>query len=83
MTKMMTSRLTKPILASVALCVAAIAAPLVGPVQARPAATVPFDGEIAQFYRVRGAHSDVRPLQKPHPLFMFGTEVPPRCDTSN
>jgi L,D-transpeptidase YcbB len=54
MTKMMTSRLTKPILASVALCVAAIAAPLVGPVQARPAATVPFDGEIAQFYRARG-----------------------------
>jgi alkanesulfonate monooxygenase len=25
-----------------------------------------------RFYRVRGAHSDVRPLQKPHPLIMFG-----------
>jgi alkanesulfonate monooxygenase len=28
-----------------------------------------FDGE---FYRVRGAHSDVRPLQQPHPLLFFG-----------
>jgi alkanesulfonate monooxygenase SsuD/methylene tetrahydromethanopterin reductase-like flavin-dependent oxidoreductase (luciferase family) len=28
-----------------------------------------FDGH---FYRVRGAHSDVRPLQEPHPLIMFG-----------
>src|SRR5580693_4870031 len=28
-----------------------------------------FDGE---FYRVKGAHSDVRPLQKPHPLIFFG-----------
>jgi alkanesulfonate monooxygenase len=31
----------------------------------------PFDFD-GQFYRVRGAHSDVRPLQKPHPLIMFG-----------
>jgi alkanesulfonate monooxygenase len=31
----------------------------------------PFDFE-GRFYRVRGAHSDVRPLQKPHPLIMFG-----------
>ena len=31
----------------------------------------PFDFA-GQFYRVRGAHSDVRPLQKPHPLLFFG-----------
>ena len=31
----------------------------------------PFDFE-GEFYRVRGAHSDVRPLQKPHPLLFFG-----------
>src|SRR5271156_4750995 len=31
----------------------------------------PFDFE-GQFYRVRGAHSDVHPLQKPHPLLFFG-----------
>jgi alkanesulfonate monooxygenase len=35
------------------------------------AAETPFDYE-GRFYRVRGAHSDVRPLQKPHPLIMFG-----------
>jgi murein L,D-transpeptidase YcbB/YkuD len=50
----MSSRLTKPIITSVALCVAAGAAPSVGPVQAKPVAAVPFDGEIAQFYRSRG-----------------------------
>jgi alkanesulfonate monooxygenase len=31
----------------------------------------PFDFD-GRFYQVRGAHSDVRPLQKPHPLIMFG-----------
>lgn len=31
----------------------------------------PFDFE-GRFYRVRGAHSDVRPLQRPRPLIMFG-----------
>jgi alkanesulfonate monooxygenase len=31
----------------------------------------PFDFS-GDFYRVRGAHSDVRPLQKPHPLLFFG-----------
>jgi alkanesulfonate monooxygenase len=31
----------------------------------------PFDFA-GQFYRVRGAHSDVRPLQSPHPLLFFG-----------
>ncbi len=31
----------------------------------------PFDFSGA-FYRVKGAHSDVRPLQKPHPLLFFG-----------
>jgi len=31
----------------------------------------PFDFEGA-FYRVKGAHSDVHPLQKPHPLLFFG-----------
>src|ERR1700676_2204629 len=31
----------------------------------------PFDFA-GEFYRVRGAHSDVRPLQKPHPLLFFG-----------
>ena len=25
-----------------------------------------------RFYRVRGAHSDVRPVQTPHPLIIFG-----------
>src|SRR5262245_29390784 len=35
------------------------------------AAREPFDFD-GRFYRVRGAHSDVRPLQKPHPLIMFG-----------
>ncbi len=33
--------------------------------------TEPFDFEGA-FYRVRGAHSDVRPVQDPRPLIMFG-----------
>ena len=31
----------------------------------------PFDFS-GEFYRVQGAHSDVRPLQKPHPLIFFG-----------
>jgi alkanesulfonate monooxygenase len=31
----------------------------------------PFDFA-GEFYRVKGAHSDVRPLQKPHPLSFFG-----------
>ena len=31
----------------------------------------PFDFDGA-FYRVKAAHSDVRPLQKPHPLIFFG-----------
>ncbi|HTZ03094.1 MAG TPA: LLM class flavin-dependent oxidoreductase [Xanthobacteraceae bacterium] len=31
----------------------------------------PFDFE-GKFYRVKGAHSDVRPLQQPHPLLFFG-----------
>ncbi len=31
----------------------------------------PFDFA-GRFYKVRGAHSDVRPLQTPHPLIMFG-----------
>src|SRR5258708_21593368 len=31
----------------------------------------PFDFA-GDFYRVKGAHSDVRPLQKPHPLIFFG-----------
>src|SRR5579862_1276301 len=31
----------------------------------------PFDFE-GEFYRVKGAHSDVRPLQQPHPLLFFG-----------
>lgn len=31
----------------------------------------PFDFA-GEFYRVKGAHSDVRPLQKPHPLLFFG-----------
>jgi alkanesulfonate monooxygenase len=35
------------------------------------AARQPFDFE-GRFYRVRGARSDVRPLQQPHPLIMFG-----------
>ena len=35
------------------------------------ASDAPFDFQ-GRFYRVRGAHSDVRPLQTPHPLIMFG-----------
>jgi len=35
------------------------------------ASEAPFDFQ-GRFYRVRGAHSDVRPLQAPHPLIMFG-----------
>src|SRR5215510_13503274 len=35
------------------------------------ASEIPFDFD-GRFYRVRGAHSDVRPLQKPHPVIMFG-----------
>jgi alkanesulfonate monooxygenase len=35
------------------------------------ASETPFDFQ-GRFYRVRGAHSDVRPLQTPHPLIMFG-----------
>ena len=35
------------------------------------AADRPFDFD-GRFYQVRGAHSDVRPLQRPHPLLMFG-----------
>jgi alkanesulfonate monooxygenase len=31
----------------------------------------PFDFT-GEFFRVKGAHSDVRPLQKPHPLLFFG-----------
>jgi alkanesulfonate monooxygenase len=31
----------------------------------------PFDFR-GEFYRVQGAHSDVRPRQKPHPLIFFG-----------
>jgi alkanesulfonate monooxygenase len=31
----------------------------------------PFDFA-GEFYRVQGAHSDVHPLQKPHPLLFFG-----------
>ncbi len=33
--------------------------------------TEPFDFN-GEFYKVAGAHSDVRPLQQPHPLIMFG-----------
>ena len=35
------------------------------------ASEIPFDFD-GRFYQVRGAHSDVRPLQNPHPLIMFG-----------
>jgi len=35
------------------------------------AATEPFDFQ-GEFHRVRGAHSDIRPLQQPHPQIMFG-----------
>jgi len=35
------------------------------------AETEPFDFT-GEFYRVRGAHSDVQPFQQPHPLIMFG-----------
>src|ERR1700756_4025004 len=35
----------------------------------------PFDFS-GEFYRVEGAHSDVRPLQQPHPLLFFGGASP-------
>jgi alkanesulfonate monooxygenase len=35
----------------------------------------PFDFS-GQFYRVKGAASDIRPLQKPHPLLFFGGASP-------
>jgi len=35
----------------------------------------PFDFA-GEFYRVQGAHSDVRPLQQPHPLIFFGGASP-------
>jgi alkanesulfonate monooxygenase len=35
----------------------------------------PFDFS-GKFYSVKGAHSDVRPLQKPHPLIFFGGASP-------
>jgi alkanesulfonate monooxygenase len=35
----------------------------------------PFDFS-GEFYRVEGAHSDVRPLQRPHPLLFFGGASP-------
>jgi len=35
----------------------------------------PFDFS-GQFYRVKGADSDIRPLQKPHPLLFFGGASP-------
>lgn len=35
------------------------------------ASETPFDFA-GEFYRVNGAHSDVRPLQQPHPLLFFG-----------
>ena len=36
---------------------------------------LPFDF-CGQFYRVKGAASDIRPLQKPHPLLFFGGASP-------
>src|SRR5277367_2836609 len=35
----------------------------------------PFDFS-GEFYRVKGASSDVRPLQQPHPLLFFGGASP-------
>src|SRR5215467_11667937 len=35
----------------------------------------PFDFA-GDFYRVKGAHSDIRPLQQPHPLLFFGGASP-------
>src|SRR5215471_12618536 len=39
----------------------------------------PFDFA-GEFYRVRGAASDVRPLQEPHPLLFFGGASPGALD---
>ncbi len=54
MTKHIPFFVAKSILTGGALCVALAAAPLAVPAQARSVAAVPFDGEIAQFYRARG-----------------------------
>jgi len=55
MAKHFPSMLMKSILAGGALCVAvAGVTPLAAPVLAKTRAAVPFDGEIAQFYRARG-----------------------------
>jgi alkanesulfonate monooxygenase len=39
----------------------------------------PFDFA-GEFYSVKGAHSDVRPAQKPHPLLFFGGASPAALD---
>ena len=47
------SLIVKSLLTASALCILPTAAPLVAPAQARPSAAIPFDGEIADFYRGR------------------------------
>jgi murein L,D-transpeptidase YcbB/YkuD len=54
MTKQSSSLIAKTLLVGSALCILAAAAPLGAPARARAVAAVPFDGEIAEFYRARG-----------------------------
>jgi murein L,D-transpeptidase YcbB/YkuD len=54
MAKQSSSLIVKALLTGGALCVLATAAPLGAPAEARTAAVVPFDGDIADFYRARG-----------------------------
>jgi murein L,D-transpeptidase YcbB/YkuD len=56
MAKPIFSKVASAILTPAVLCIAATAAvPLAAPVQAKSPAIVPFDSEIAQFYRARGS----------------------------
>src|SRR5437868_9364166 len=54
MAKQSSMLITKALLTGSAFCMLATAAPLGAPALARTAAAVPFDGEIAEFYRARG-----------------------------
>jgi len=54
MAKHIPTLLVNSILTATALAIAAVAAPVTAPLQARTAAAVPLDGEIVEFYRARG-----------------------------
>src|SRR5262245_37698414 len=55
------------------------AAEYLAPMKLAWSSHAPFDFA-GEFYRVRGAASDVRPLQEPHPLLFFGGASPGALD---